>query len=1172
MGNEECCSNKPEQSEIKVIKPEKNLLTRPSNNNFAITPQINFETERQNEPKEESDDLENELNIIQNEELVYGRIDSLQLKKEKDDKLKNSFKNKNYNNKVLKNDNFNEDKDSPQDNVKKNKTKISSNQRIIENTNVNNNKIRVPPIDLNSYKFFDNNNNDNKKKENIKKAYTPAIVKVIKTGNNKNIDYPLNDQANNYDSKINKNYNYQEPQSESIQEESFVNKDKYINNKNTEEFYNNNIDDSNSSNNNNNNTSNNIINNKSVFIKPIVNSLKNTYKKKIICEKQLCNLGDKENNNLILNANIIPNEIMENKEININLIKNNEFIPDNYLPDNEKIIQKIKAIPMKNNIIIPSNKIYQNNNIIQNNNIYTNNNIVQNNFIKNQNHLNIKEEINEQDKQKIQPFSKEIEKQNKNIQNEYRNLIEIPKYDEILNSGYNSKIISELKINNKKSFPIQNIENSKINENLNKIKINNKESNSIKKEEISNPLIDISKNNQNKINHIQKINDNNTIKSINRYFQVEKINNIQNKGNYNKINNNYQKNEMDINNYLINDNNYYIKDINNYQYSSNNNKSNNEIKEIINYTLNEDPQLYISKMETINNKNNKENFEYNSPIKTYDPIITYNSPAILYENYEDYKNNNQNINCINESKNIKQIIEFSPIKYNNPIYICDNVEKDTSLSLNPTKILPPTITNEGIITSSLQPKSKPTQRVSKSNNKNNNLDLISKAKSYDVDDIAIINKQNNNNYVNNIKSIKNNYIDCNYHTSMNFYKKNKIDNIIENNQNIYQYNNEFIQKESTDPILNQNYLTTIQNLNMNCNYNYQIDNTTLSRNKYSPKENLGNPIYSTSLEKPSKTKKNSQNNNIYYSPNNCHRSLSQDDLNSQNKRLNNINNYNNSALSPNDSSINNPNPKYNKNNNNIPNQVINLLKVSPLDIEINTKSKNIFNYYSNTDLTKLSTFSPDSFKLFYPENERYFKIPKSEINSEKEITTFINNNPNLKETYIGSVNKFGNKHGFGRLFTPTSKKIGTWRNGKFFGWGREIRNNGEIYEGKFTNWKICGKGIYKYKDILYIGDFEKNIRQGKGEKFTKNYYYNGIFNNDKIDGYGRIQFINSKNGESEYEGFFKDNNIEGKGIMKWKNGNIYEGEMKNNKMNGQGILRLNNGVVIKGLFKDGVKI
>ena len=58
----------------------------------------------------------------------------------------------------------------------------------------------------------------------------------------------------------------------------------------------------------------------------------------------------------------------------------------------------------------------------------------------------------------------------------------------------------------------------------------------------------------------------------------------------------------------------------------------------------------------------------------------------------------------------------------------------------------------------------------------------------------------------------------------------------------------------------------------------------------------------------------------------------------------------------------------------------------------------------------------------------------------------------------------------------------------------------------------------------------------------------------------------------EYEGFFKENKIEGKGIMKWNNGNVYEGYVKNGKMNGYGRFIPKNGVDIKGLFKDGIRI
>ena len=99
-----------------------------------------------------------------------------------------------------------------------------------------------------------------------------------------------------------------------------------------------------------------------------------------------------------------------------------------------------------------------------------------------------------------------------------------------------------------------------------------------------------------------------------------------------------------------------------------------------------------------------------------------------------------------------------------------------------------------------------------------------------------------------------------------------------------------------------------------------------------------------------------------------------------------------------------------------------------------------------------------------------------------------------------------------------------------------------------------------------------NVRQGKGVLMNNKFRYIGQFNMGKIDGYGKIIFYEDKEGEGEYEGFFKNNNIEGKGIMKWKNGNSYEGEMKNGKMNGVGRFIPAGGIPIEGVFRNNVKV
>ena len=294
------------------------------------------------------------------------------------------------------------------------------------------------------------------------------------------------------------------------------------------------------------------------------------------------------------------------------------------------------------------------------------------------------------------------------------------------------------------------------------------------------------------------------------------------------------------------------------------------------------------------------------------------------------------------------------------------------------------------------------------------------------------------------------------------------------------------------------------------------------------------------------------------------------DLNDNINIKNNLNNVNNNIM-------NNLNNKNNLNNYNINNKNIYNLQYTSPNLKrfrpeiIAQNNKKIIDYYSNLNCKKTETFSPNAYLFFYPQNQNEFMIPQNEIFSQKEITYLINNNANSSEKYSGSVNLYNQRHGLGKLTSPTSQKIGTWRNGQFSGWGREILNNGEVFEGRFLNGNLNGKGIYKYMNILYIGDFINNTKHGNGEMITKEYVYIGEFKNNKINGYGKITFYNCKDGKSEYEGFFKDNIIEGKGVLKWINGNTYEGEVKNGKMNGYGIFTPNNGIPIKGYFKDGVR-
>lgn len=259
------------------------------------------------------------------------------------------------------------------------------------------------------------------------------------------------------------------------------------------------------------------------------------------------------------------------------------------------------------------------------------------------------------------------------------------------------------------------------------------------------------------------------------------------------------------------------------------------------------------------------------------------------------------------------------------------------------------------------------------------------------------------------------------------------------------------------------------------------------------------------------------------------------------------------------SNINNQNKEYQiQNSINIKNSI----KKSNINIRSNLKgSNNKLNYINDTK--DLDNFSPEFWKNFYDKNESFFT--QIHLNSIHDKTINI---PESNQVYIGDINKENEMDGFGKLLSPDVKRIGEWRKNKFQGWGREVRKDGKIYEGKFVNGSLNGKGIYKDGAELYIGEFYNYNKHGKGELFTSSYHYVGNFNNNDMDGKGRIEIYD----EGIYEGNFNRGQIDGQGVFKYKNGDFYEGEMKKGKMEGYGRLTYAKGKVVEGQFFGGKNI
>jgi antitoxin component YwqK of YwqJK toxin-antitoxin module len=76
--------------------------------------------------------------------------------------------------------------------------------------------------------------------------------------------------------------------------------------------------------------------------------------------------------------------------------------------------------------------------------------------------------------------------------------------------------------------------------------------------------------------------------------------------------------------------------------------------------------------------------------------------------------------------------------------------------------------------------------------------------------------------------------------------------------------------------------------------------------------------------------------------------------------------------------------------------------------------------------------------------------------------------------------------------------------------------------------------------------------------FPNNTEYEGDWNNDKMDGFGTFYFSNG----AKYTGEFKDGLMHGHGTYHYRNGDSFEGEFRNNKREGRGrFIHLGRGVV-----------
>ena len=224
--------------------------------------------------------------------------------------------------------------------------------------------------------------------------------------------------------------------------------------------------------------------------------------------------------------------------------------------------------------------------------------------------------------------------------------------------------------------------------------------------------------------------------------------------------------------------------------------------------------------------------------------------------------------------------------------------------------------------------------------------------------------------------------------------------------------------------------------------------------------------------------------------------------------------------------------------------------------------------YRNGKPRPCDDFDPTRYTMFYPKEDPYFYVDRSQ-STPNSLKIYNQNDMNNLQIYQGDLNASGQRHGLGKCTTPYYVLMGTWKNDQFSGWGRESRINGDVFEGRYENGVLNGKGIFlNEKKCKYVGDFVNTKRHGHGQLSTDKILYEGDFVNNKLEGNGKILFLRDG---AEYTGTFKNDQIDGYGQYKWRNGDSYEGHVKNGKINGWGTYKYKNGKKVYEYFNKGEK-
>ena len=126
-------------------------------------------------------------------------------------------------------------------------------------------------------------------------------------------------------------------------------------------------------------------------------------------------------------------------------------------------------------------------------------------------------------------------------------------------------------------------------------------------------------------------------------------------------------------------------------------------------------------------------------------------------------------------------------------------------------------------------------------------------------------------------------------------------------------------------------------------------------------------------------------------------------------------------------------------------------------------------------------------------------------------------------------------------------------------------DEGSVYEGSFKNGLRNGLGKYTMPDgFKYEGEWKDDQIQGKGvARYPTGQIYEGFFKQGVPNGEGTMTFSDG----TKYKGTWLDGKMEGDGTLTMTDGSVFKGKFSKNNRSGYGEMNYTDGSILKAIGK-----